>query len=130
MLNNTENTLFCFEETSLLKAVQHNYPNISCLSYSEFIQSLNPFKSFSTEETEAELKNILDERGIKSTMYDPWIDSEDPPLSQPSIFFIGTNHDVFLEYKFPIGSTVIDPWRYIKEQDGVNLIKIGDSRNK
>jgi len=76
------------------------------------------------------LKNILDERGIKSTMYDPWIDSEDPPLSQPSIFFIGTNHDVFLEYKFPIGSTVIDPWRYIKEQDGVNLIKIGDSRNK
>jgi hypothetical protein len=69
MLNNTENTLFCFEETSLLKAVQHNYPNISCLSYSEFIQSLNPFKSFSTEETEAELKNILDEKSLDLKNY-------------------------------------------------------------
>lgn len=73
------------------------------------------------------LKNILEEKGIKLEMYDPWIDNEEAPLNRPSIFFIGTNHDIFLDYKFPVGSTVIDPWRFIKEQTGVRLIKIGNS---
>ena len=73
------------------------------------------------------LKNILEEKGINLEMYDPWIDTTEAPLSSPSIFFIGTNHDIFLDYKFPAGSTVIDPWRFIKEQTGVKLIKIGNS---
>lgn len=73
------------------------------------------------------LKNILEEKGVNLEMYDPWIDTTEAPLSSPSIFFIGTNHDIFLDYKFPIGSIVIDPWRFIKEQTGVKLIKIGNS---
>ncbi len=73
------------------------------------------------------LKNILEEKGVNLEMYDPWIDTTDAPLNRPSIFFIGTNHDVFIDYKFPEGSIVIDPWRFIKEQTGVKLIKIGNS---
>lgn len=74
------------------------------------------------------LKNLLVEKGYKLTMFDPWIDSGDAPLESPAIFFIGTNHDKFLEYDFPNGSIVIDPWRFIKEQEGVKLIKIGNSK--
>jgi len=73
------------------------------------------------------LKNILDEKNITTTMYDPWIDNEQPPIAQKAVYFIGTNHDVFLTYQFPKGSIVIDPWRYLTEQEDVKLIKIGDS---
>ena len=73
------------------------------------------------------LRNILEEKGHEVTMFDPWIDQETPPLSEKAIFFIGTNHDLFIDYKFPYGSTVIDPWRFIKQQEGIELISVGDS---
>jgi UDPglucose 6-dehydrogenase len=73
------------------------------------------------------LKNILDEKNIIVEMFDPWIDSEEPPINKKSIFFIGTNHDAFLDYQFPSGSIVIDPWRFMKEQNEVEIIKIGIS---
>jgi len=73
------------------------------------------------------LKNILDEKQIESTMFDPWIDQEEAPLHEPSVFFIGTNHDKFLEYKFPSGSIVIDPWRFLTEQNNVKLISVGNT---
>lgn len=74
------------------------------------------------------LKNILDEKNIHSEMFDPWIDiNGKEPLDKPSIYFIGTNHDAFLDLEFPKGSIVIDPWRYILPQEGVELIKVGNS---
>ena len=74
------------------------------------------------------LRNILEESNVQITMYDPWIDNGNPPIKNKALFFIGTNHDVFLDYKFPEGSIVIDPWRFIKDQDGVKLIKVGNSK--
>ena len=74
------------------------------------------------------LKNILDEKGVDTLMYDPWIDEgQEAPLESSSIYFIGTNHDLFLDYKFPEGSIVIDPWRYIEDQKDITLIRVGDS---
>ena len=73
------------------------------------------------------LKNLLDEKNVESTMFDPWVDSDEAPIENKSIFFIGTNHDLFLDYKFPEGSVVIDPWRFIREQEGIKLIKVGNS---
>jgi UDPglucose 6-dehydrogenase len=73
------------------------------------------------------LKNILEEKGYSVSMYDPWIDNQEPPLENKSLFFIGTNHDLFKDYKFPDGSIVIDPWRFLKEQQGVKLISVGKS---
>jgi UDPglucose 6-dehydrogenase len=73
------------------------------------------------------LKNILDEKDIQVNSFDPWVDSGEPPINEPSIFFIGTNHDTFLNYKFPEGSVVIDPWRFIKQQNNVKLISVGIS---
>lgn len=73
------------------------------------------------------LKNLLEEKNTEVLMYDPWVDNGDAPLNNKSIFFIGTNHDLFLDYKFPEGSIVIDPWRFINDQEGIELIKIGNS---
>ena len=73
------------------------------------------------------LKNILLETNDDVQMFDPWVDDGTPPLDNPAVFFIGTNHDVFLNYKFPEGSIVIDPWRVMTEQQGVKLIRVGDN---
>jgi UDPglucose 6-dehydrogenase len=70
------------------------------------------------------LKNLLEERGEKINMYDPWVDEEEINLTK-QCYFIGTNHDKFLDYSFPKGSTVLDPWGMIKDQEGVNVIRIG-----
>ena len=79
------------------------------------------------------LKNILAEKGISAEMYDPWVDgAEDMAVNpyekgEPKLFFIGTRHAVFKDYKFPAGSTVLDPWRMIPEQPGVRVIGIGQA---
>jgi len=76
------------------------------------------------------LKNILLENIDSVQMFDPWIDEGEAPLENPAVFFIGTNHDKFLDYKFPNGSVVIDPWRMMPEQDGVEYVYVGDSTRK
>lgn len=60
-------------------------------------------------------------------MYDPHVDGPEKPafLNTPSLFFIGTKHSAFKDYKFPSGSVVIDPHRYIPEQEGVKVVRIG-----
>jgi UDPglucose 6-dehydrogenase len=73
------------------------------------------------------LKNLLDERGVNVDMFDPWIDDGVAPLDEPKVYFIGTNHDIFINYNFPKGSVVIDPWRFIKHKDGINVIHVGIS---
>ena len=75
------------------------------------------------------MKNMMKEDDVDVEMYDPWVDTGEPPLGEKAVFFIGTNHDKFLDYKFPKGSIVIDPWRMMSKQDGVELISIGNSSN-
>jgi UDPglucose 6-dehydrogenase len=75
------------------------------------------------------LYNILLEKINDVAIYDPFVDDNSAPLNEPAIFFIGTNHDLFLNYKFPKGSIVIDPWRIMPEQDQITYIKIGISTN-
>jgi len=72
------------------------------------------------------LKNILREKDIDAQMYDPYIDKSPPPLQEPAIYFIGTRHKEFGTYSFPKGSCILDPWRYIKDQPGVEIIRIGE----
>ena len=76
------------------------------------------------------MKNMMKEHGVDAKMYDPWIDESSAPIDEPAVFFIGTNHDAFLEYNFPKGSVVIDPWRMMTEQEGVELISVGDTSHE
>ena len=73
------------------------------------------------------LKTLIEEKGHKAEMYDPHIDDTEIDLTVPKVFFIATNHDIFIKYKFPKGSVVIDPWRMIENQKDIELISIGIS---
>jgi UDPglucose 6-dehydrogenase len=73
------------------------------------------------------LKSVLEERGFQPLMYDPYVDEAQSDLSKlpPHVFLIGAKHQQFKSLAFPKGSVVIDPWRYVQQQDGVLLIPLG-----
>jgi len=71
------------------------------------------------------LKSILEERGVDVIMYDPWVDENSPDFTR-GCYFIGTKHPEFVEFKFPKGSVVLDPWRYIPDQENVRVVRIGE----
>ena len=71
-------------------------------------------------------QHLLQAKGHKVTMYDPYIDPVKPAL-EPSVFLIGTKHPEFQEFKFPEGSVVIDPWRYVPDSKGVTVIRVGQA---
>ena len=75
------------------------------------------------------LKNILIEKGKEVEIFDPKLsEGEYEFSSKPKVYFIGTRHKIFKKYIFPIGSTVIDPWRFLKlNQKGVKYIGVGQS---
>jgi len=74
------------------------------------------------------LKNLLEERGARVLMFDPLVETESLQLDweAPMVFLIGTKHKTFEGYRFPPGSIVLDPWRYIPAaQPDVRIIPIG-----
>ena len=75
------------------------------------------------------LKNILEEKGYDVEMYDPYTDDEEPNFRENTVFLIGTKHPEFKDMELPNNSTVIDPWRYRVEQQGIKLIHLGGSKN-
>ena len=58
------------------------------------------------------LGNFMKSKNIKFKYYDPFLDKKKPKF-ESGLYFIGTRHIQFKKYKFPKGSTVIDPFRYI-----------------
>jgi UDPglucose 6-dehydrogenase len=74
------------------------------------------------------LRAILEERGIQAFLYDPHVEGSYRDLSnmKPHVFLIGAKHPEFLDAKFPPGSVIIDPWRYMPSQPkNVRLIRVG-----
>ena len=88
-------------------------------------RSFKPETNIQTGSPSILLKNILDERHIAVEMYDPYVDDITDYDFGKSIYFIGTKHPDFLDFDFPDGSIVIDPWRYIEDQDGITVIRVG-----
>jgi intein/homing endonuclease len=50
---------------------------------------------------------------------------EDMDKLPVATYFIGTKHDRYKDYKFPSGSTVIDPFGIIEDMDGVTVRRLG-----
>lgn len=60
--------------------------------------------------------------------YDPYVSPKIPVNTlNAGVYFIATEHDIFKNYDFPEGSTVIDPFRFIEPKPHFKLIRIGDS---
>lgn len=65
------------------------------------------------------LSNLLNEDNVPHEIV------EDMVPSRVGVYFIGTKHERYKSYRFPEGSTVIDPFRYLNSQEGVRLVAIG-----
>jgi len=77
------------------------------------------------------LKNLLEERGHGVDMWDPYVDTHKLLTGkEPMVYFIGTKHPNFTSYPYNGGSIIIDPWRYIPEQENCEVIHIGDNLNE
>jgi UDPglucose 6-dehydrogenase len=92
-------------------------------------KSFKPESSLEVGSPSILCRNLLLAEGYNVTMYDPHIDRVMPTFTA-SVFLIGTKHPEFELFKFPKGSVVIDPWRYVKPTDGVKVIHVGASSSK
>lgn len=61
---------------------------------------------------------------FNTEIWDPFVDCLDDAPDHRAVYVIATRHKMFQFYKFPKGSVVIDPHRYIKNSD-VEVIPIG-----
>ena len=88
-------------------------------------KSFKPETNITTGSPSILLANILKEKDIYTTCYDPYIDEKEPKFEK-GIYFLGTKHAVFEKFEFPKGSIIIDPFRMInKNLEGTKVIHIG-----
>jgi UDPglucose 6-dehydrogenase len=75
---------------------------------------------------------ILRKRGYalsRADTYDPYVaPSKRVGQLGKRVFLVGCRHPEFADLKLPKGSVVIDPWRYIPAQPGVEVIHLGAER--
>jgi UDPglucose 6-dehydrogenase len=76
------------------------------------------------------LSYYLTQAGFPHEHWDPNVDSEQPPgvlyPRYPALFVITTRHPIFATWQYPIGSVVIDPFRYIDDQPSVRVFRLGE----
>jgi len=97
-------------------------------------QSFKPETNIMTGSPSILLKNILEERGHQVDMWDPYVDEpghiyymdDSDNETESHLYFIGTKHPEFTSFSFRKGSLIIDPWRYIPDVEGCEVIRIGD----
>ena len=65
--------------------------------------------------------NLLSE---KPYLHDPHAGMGEMP-GHPHVWLVGCKHPEFPDYGFPGGSVVIDPWGYIPDQEGVEVVRLG-----
>ena len=70
------------------------------------------------------LANLLLDREIEFSQYDPFVDSPQLEIDEPHIIFLATNHRWNLG-DIPTGSVIIDPFGDTPELPGVKLIRLG-----
>ncbi len=58
--------------------------------------------------------------------YDPHVHGPRESLPK-AVYLVGARHPEFEKYAFPRGSVVLDPWRYIPNQPGVEVIRLGQA---
>lgn len=78
------------------------------------------------------LANLLREHGFEVEQFDPYVDPGPCPFDEPAVYFVATKHDDFArpEWEFPAGSVVLDPWRFVPQRDGVEIVPVGIGREE
>jgi UDPglucose 6-dehydrogenase len=95
-------------------------------------KSFKPETNIQTGSPAILLGNILKEKGIEVIQADPHTDGDQnfinlfSSIDNDTVFFLGTQHDYFKTLRYPEGSIIIDPFRYMPNVAGVKVIRIGD----
>lgn len=87
-------------------------------------KTFKPETNITTGSPAALLANLLAEREVEFSHFDPYIDGDALEVDDPHVIFIATNH----RYSYggiPSGSVVIDPFGDVPELPGVKLIRLG-----
>ena len=71
------------------------------------------------------VRELLTRRGHEVAAYDPHVHPGGKIPPGPRVWLVGCRHPEFADLTLPAGSVVIDPWRYIFDQDGVEVIRLG-----
>ncbi len=71
------------------------------------------------------VKSIVNIKGYPVVLVDEHIL---PSVNHPekAVYLIGCKHPEYRNYTFPAGSVVIDPFRYIPDQDDVKVMRLGE----
>jgi UDPglucose 6-dehydrogenase len=74
------------------------------------------------------VENLLKEQGETVAVFDPLVGRFEVAglYEAPRVWLVGCKHAVFAKLNpLPKGSVVIDPFRYIPDQEGVRVIRVG-----
>lgn len=83
-------------------------------------RSFKPETNIETGSPAILMANILQEETDRFVEH---VEDEEHPMR--AVYVIGTQHERYKDYRFPAGSVVIDPFRFIEPQEGVHLVSIG-----
>lgn len=87
-------------------------------------KSFKPETDITTGSPSLLMASLLSENDVN------FLHFEDLVPHDPAIYVIGTQHKRYNEYKFPSGSVVLDPFRYIEDREGINVIHIGKNNGR
>lgn len=70
------------------------------------------------------LAHFVKKKGVKFHHFEFDI----PEVLPQAVYFIATMHETYKDLQYPLGSVIIDPFRYIPQKDGVEIIAIGGKK--
>lgn len=88
-------------------------------------KSFKPETDITTGSPSRLLVNLLRERLVESTSYDPYIDADIAEDDQPKVYFIATAYEYFKDYPYAKGSIIIDPFGLIGDIADCAVIRLG-----
>ena len=111
----------------LVKLINKNLPKNKKLYI--LGQTFKPETNIITGSPSILLENFLKSKKITFKCYDPFINKKKPKF-ETGLYFIGTKHSQFKKFKFPKNSIVIDPFRYIPNNQNIKLISLGKTNHQ
>lgn len=129
-----------FEDIMLAREDQTEFLADLCCEYSMdkpiviLGKAFKPETNITTGSPSILLYKIITEIKQNVTIVDPIVDGEKAfheimdSTNGNTVFFLGTQHEQFKSVKFPQGSTVIDPFRYMPDIPGVKVVGVGNGK--
>ena len=110
-----------YKEIMMSESTKHNLPMMI------LGKAYKPETNLTVGSSSIRLHNEFLDDNVECDIWDPHVDGNERSVeikSKPHIYFIGTKHEDFKNFEFPNGSIVIDPFRYI-QNNNAEIISLG-----